>query len=73
MNEDTKIRIHVTRGSLVLAELHGSVDGGRHEFVFSTPISVGGRNFQGFAVECWLDQEPRHIRYQQLELPLFTR
>lgn len=61
MTEETKIRIHITRGSLVLAELHSSIDGGRHEFVFAQPIRVDGRFFNGFSVECWLDQEARHV------------
>ena len=77
MNDDVKIRIHITKGSLVLAELHSKVDGGRHEFRFSQPISVEGRHFDGFAVECYLDQETRHVAYDErperrIELP-FTR
>lgn len=75
-NDEIKIRIHITKGSLVLAELHSLVDGGRHEFVFSQPIRTdAGRHFEGFAVECWLDQTARHLtnlrhdERPQLELP----
>lgn len=65
MNDDIKIRIHVTKGTLVLAELHSAIDDGRHEFVFAQPIAYNGRHFGGFAVECWLDREPRHITYKR--------
>lgn len=79
MNDEIKIRIHITKGSLVLAELHSTVDNGRHEFQFAQPIDANGRHFEGFAVECWLDREPRHIVYtpeyaaDPKRLPRFTR
>ena len=64
MNDEVKIRIAITKGSLVLAELHSVIDGGRHEFVFAQPIRTdGGRHFEGFALECWLDREPRLVAY----------
>lgn len=72
MNDEVKIRIHITKGSLVLAELHSTIDGGRHEFTFSQPINVQGRHFDGFAVECYLDRETRHVVYdkrREIELP----
>lgn len=73
MNNDVKIRIHITKGDLVLAELHSVVDGGRHEFTFASPIRTAtGRHFEGFAVECYLDREVRHVLYEretQLALP----
>jgi len=74
MNDEVKIRIHITKGTLVLAELHSSVDGGRHEFRFAQPIRVDGKHFEGFAVECWIDQEARHVTYapdtaRRIELP----
>lgn len=73
MEEEVKIRIHITKGSLVLAEMHSVVDGGRHEFVFAQPIMANGRHFEGFAVECWLDREARHVSYEkEIALP-FTR
>lgn len=74
MEDDVKIRIHITKGTLVLAELHSVVDGGRHEFRFARAISANGRHFDGFAVECWLDQEARHVSYREHQLLLpFTR
>ena len=73
MDDEVKIRIHITKGPLVLAELHSTVDGNRHEFTFAQPISVRGRHFDGFAVECYLDRETRRVVYEkrrEIELPL---
>ena len=66
MNDEIKIRVMVTKGTMVLAELHGLIDGGRHEFVFSQPIRTdSGRSFEGFALECWLDRAARHVVYNE--------
>lgn len=71
MNDEVKIRVMVTKGSLVLAELHGTIDGGRHEFVFSQPIRTdAGRSFEGFALECWLDRAARHVAYGERNVDL---
>lgn len=68
MNDDVKIRVCITKGSLVLTELHSTLDGGRHEFEFAQPLHANGRCFTGFAVECWLDQDPRTY-LRRLALP----
>jgi hypothetical protein len=70
MNDEIKIRVAITKGSLVLAELHSVVDAGRHEFVFAQPINIRGRHFEGFALECWLDQNGRHVAYPEKEIHL---
>lgn len=69
MNDDVKIRIFITKGDLVLHEMHGSVDGGRHELQFGQPVDIGGRQLYGVSVECWLDCDPRHLRYTSIALP----
>lgn len=69
MNDEVKIRIFVTKGDLVLHEMHGSVDGGRHELRFGQPVRCANRELYGVSVECWLDAEPRHLRYSRIELP----
>lgn len=74
MNDEIKIRVAITKGSLLLGELHSTVNGGRHEFVFAQPIRTdSGQHFEGFALECWLDREARHVTYnpaqRELELP----
>lgn len=67
-NDEIKIRIHITKGSLVLAEFHNIVQNGRNEFVFSQPVRTDdGRHFEGFALECWLDRTARHITYKEFE------
>jgi hypothetical protein len=66
MNDEIKIRIAVTKGSLLLAEMHSVISGGRHEFVFQQPIRTdSGRSFEGFSLELWLDREPRLVTFSE--------
>lgn len=62
MNDEVKVRVFVTKGTLVLAELHSEVTPGIHEFVFQQPIRTpAGRHFEGFSLDLWIDQEPQHV------------
>lgn len=70
MNDELKIRIFITKGNLVLHEMHGSVNGGRQELRFGQPVRCADRSLYGVSVECWLD-EPRHVSYRQIDLPLW--
>lgn len=65
--EGSKVLVHVTvtENDIVIANMTTNVNGGRHEFTFSQPITVDGRHFEGFALEMWLDQEARKIVYNE--------
>lgn len=62
---ETRIYVIVQQGHTRLAEMVTNVSDGRHEFVFSQPMKVNGRHFEGFALECWLDKEARHVAYHE--------